>query len=77
LNFEVLTASLPLKNGSGFYFIEYTLQSPGEGRKHLYSAIGMLTNGWYNRLYTVTGQVLFDIPQCLCVWCFNLELNVR
>nr|AFK45639.1 unknown [Medicago truncatula] len=44
------------KSSKGFYFIEYTLQSPGEGRKHLYSAIGMLTNGWYNRLYTVTGQ---------------------
>ncbi|GAU51429.1 hypothetical protein TSUD_309300 [Trifolium subterraneum] len=44
------------KSSKGFYFIEYTLQSPGESRKHLYSAIGMLTNGWYNRLYTVTGQ---------------------
>ncbi|AAF20244.1 unknown protein; 20920-22411 [Arabidopsis thaliana] len=40
----------------GFYYIEYTLQNPGEARKHLYSAIGMATNGWYNRLYTVTGQ---------------------
>ncbi|RHN50956.1 putative photosystem II [Medicago truncatula] len=45
------------KSSKGFYFIEYTLQSPGEGRKHLYSAIGMLTDGWYNRLYTATGQV--------------------
>ncbi|KAI5402589.1 PsbP domain-containing protein 3 [Lathyrus oleraceus] len=44
------------KSSKGFYFIEYTLQNPGESRKHLYSAIGMLTNGWYNRLYTVTGQ---------------------
>jgi hypothetical protein len=25
----------------GFYYIEYTLQNPGEARKHLYSAIGM------------------------------------
>ncbi|XP_010428707.1 PREDICTED: psbP domain-containing protein 3, chloroplastic [Camelina sativa] len=40
----------------GFYYIEYTLQNPGEARKHLYAAIGMATNGWYNRLYTVTGQ---------------------
>jgi hypothetical protein len=47
---------LDCKSSKGFYFIEYTLQNPGESRKHLYSAIGMLTNGWYNRLYTVTGQ---------------------
>lgn len=44
-------------NGSGIYYIEYSLQNPGESRRHLYSAIGMATNGWYNRLYTVTGQV--------------------
>ncbi|XP_031270258.1 psbP domain-containing protein 3, chloroplastic isoform X2 [Pistacia vera] len=44
------------KASKGFYYIEYTLQNPGESRKHLYSAIGMATNGWYNRLYTVTGQ---------------------
>ncbi|CAA7042509.1 unnamed protein product [Microthlaspi erraticum] len=44
------------KASKGFYYIEYTLQNPGEARKHLYSAIGMATNGWYNRLYTVTGQ---------------------
>lgn len=42
---------------AGIYYIEYTLQNPGEGRNHLYSAIGMASNGWYNRLYTVTGQV--------------------
>ncbi|KAL2895274.1 PsbP domain-containing protein 3 chloroplastic [Bienertia sinuspersici] len=39
------------------YYIEYTLQQPGESRRHIYSAIGMANNGWYNRLYTVTGQV--------------------
>ncbi|KAJ4883926.1 hypothetical protein Rs2_34019 [Raphanus sativus] len=44
------------RSSKGFYYIEYTLQNPGEARKHLYSAIGMATNGWYNRLYTVTGQ---------------------
>ncbi|KAL5780920.1 hypothetical protein ACOSQ2_011657 [Xanthoceras sorbifolium] len=44
------------KTANGFYYIEYTLQNPGESRKHLYSAIGMASNGWYNRLYTVTGQ---------------------
>ncbi|KAJ4702340.1 Photosystem II reaction center PsbP family protein [Melia azedarach] len=44
------------KAANGFYYIEYTLQNPAETRKHLYSAIGMASNGWYNRLYTVTGQ---------------------
>ncbi|XP_004500830.1 psbP domain-containing protein 3, chloroplastic [Cicer arietinum] len=44
------------KSSKGFYYIEYTLQNPGESRKHLYSVIGMSTVGWYNRLYTVTGQ---------------------
>ncbi|KDO85234.1 hypothetical protein CISIN_1g024710mg [Citrus sinensis] len=44
------------KASKGFYYIEYTLQNPGESRKHLFSAIGMASNGWYNRLYTVTGQ---------------------
>ncbi|XP_021746693.1 psbP domain-containing protein 3, chloroplastic-like [Chenopodium quinoa] len=42
----------------GLYYIEYTLQNPGESRRHIYSAIGMANNGWYNRLYTVTGQFL-------------------
>ncbi|XP_015573936.1 psbP domain-containing protein 3, chloroplastic isoform X2 [Ricinus communis] len=44
------------KATKGIYYIEYTLQNPGEGRKHLFSALGMAFNGWYNRLYTVTGQ---------------------
>ncbi|CAL0326941.1 unnamed protein product [Lupinus luteus] len=44
------------KSSNGIYYIEYSLQNPGESRKHLYSAIGMASNGWYNRLYTVTGQ---------------------
>lgn len=44
------------KSSKGFYYIEYTLQKPGESRKHLFTAIGMAFNGWYNRLYTVTGQ---------------------
>ncbi|KAG8654475.1 psbP domain-containing protein 3, chloroplastic [Manihot esculenta] len=46
------------KSTNGLYYIEYTLQNPGESRKHLYSALGMAFNGWYNRLYTVTGQFL-------------------
>ncbi|KAK7310652.1 hypothetical protein RJT34_08279 [Clitoria ternatea] len=44
------------RSSNGIYYIEYTLQNPGESRKHLYSALGMASNGWYNRLYTVTGQ---------------------
>lgn len=46
------------KSASGFYYIEYTLQNPGESRRHIYSAIGMANNGWYNRLYTITGQFM-------------------
>lgn len=48
------------KSANGLYYVEYTLQNPGEKRRHLFSAIGMATNGWYNRLYTVTGQVVED-----------------
>lgn len=44
------------KASKGFYYIEYTLQNPGESQRHLLSALGMASNGWYNRLYTVTGQ---------------------
>ncbi|CAM8892754.1 unnamed protein product [Rhodiola kirilowii] len=44
------------KSSKGFYYIEYSLMNPGESTKHIYSAIGMASNGWYNRLYTVTGQ---------------------
>uniref|UniRef100_I1JSR3 PsbP C-terminal domain-containing protein n=1 Tax=Glycine max TaxID=3847 RepID=I1JSR3_SOYBN len=44
------------KSSDGIYYIEYSLQNPGESRRYLYSAIGMASNGWYNRLYTVTGQ---------------------
>nr|KYP64892.1 hypothetical protein KK1_019505 [Cajanus cajan] len=46
------------KSSKGIYYIEYSLQNPGESRRYLYSAIGMASNGWYNRLYTVTGQFL-------------------
>ncbi|KAM7260299.1 hypothetical protein ACFE04_016040 [Oxalis oulophora] len=44
------------RSSKGFYYIEYTLQNPGEARKHLFSVLGMASNGWTNRLYTVTGQ---------------------
>jgi hypothetical protein len=43
---------------NGMYYIEYTLQKPGDKRRHIVSAIGMAFNGWYNRLYTITGQVI-------------------
>ena len=50
---------------AGFYYIDYSLQNPGEGRKYLYSALGMASNGWYNRLYTVTGQVHIYVVEYL------------
>ncbi|KAM3758935.1 hypothetical protein ACB098_01G082700 [Castanea mollissima] len=46
------------RSSKGFYYIEYSLQNPGESRRHLFTAIGMASNGWYNRLYTVTGQFI-------------------
>ncbi|CAO2169638.1 unnamed protein product [Urochloa humidicola] len=48
------------KAANGLYYVEYTLQNPGERRRHILSAIGMASNGWYNRLYTVTGQYVDD-----------------
>ncbi|CAL5013458.1 unnamed protein product [Urochloa decumbens] len=48
------------KAANGLYYVEYTLQNPGEQRRHIVSAIGMAFNGWYNRLYTVTGQYIDD-----------------
>jgi hypothetical protein len=36
---------------AGLYYLEYTLQNPGERRRHIVSAIGMAFNGWYNRLH--------------------------
>ncbi|KAI8549243.1 hypothetical protein RHMOL_Rhmol06G0010900 [Rhododendron molle] len=44
------------KAANGLYYIDYTLQNPGETRRHLFTVLGMATTGWYNRLYTVTGQ---------------------
>lgn len=54
---SMVTKSTLIWDLPGLYYIEYTLQNPGESRRHIYSAIGMANNGWYNRLYTVTGQV--------------------
>ncbi|XP_020110542.1 psbP domain-containing protein 3, chloroplastic isoform X2 [Ananas comosus] len=48
------------KAANGLYYLEYTLQNPGEKRRHILSAVGMASNGWYNRLYTVTGQYMED-----------------
>eukprot|EP00249_Psilotum_nudum_P001498 c13986_g1_i2 orf=486-1283(-) len=42
---------------NGLYYVEYTLQKPGERKVILLSAVGIGFNGWYNRLYTVTGQL--------------------
>ncbi|KAL3845913.1 hypothetical protein ACJIZ3_003316 [Penstemon smallii] len=44
------------KASNGLYYIEYTLKSPGESRRHLFSVLGVADNGVYNRLYTLTGQ---------------------
>lgn len=44
-------------NGPGMYYLEYTLKNPGESERHLVSVLGIANNGWYNRLYTLTGQV--------------------
>ncbi|KAI5066860.1 hypothetical protein GOP47_0017388 [Adiantum capillus-veneris] len=48
------------KSNKGLYYIEYTVQKPGEKKRHLLSVVGMRFNGWYNRLYTVTGQFWED-----------------
>lgn len=61
------------KSSKGLYYIEYSLQKPGESCKHLFSALGMANNGWYNRLYTVTGQVQFPRPPLL--YTTSLTLN--
>ncbi|GER36660.1 photosystem II reaction center PsbP family protein [Striga asiatica] len=48
------------KAANGLYYIEYTLQKPGETLRHLFSVLGIADNGFYNRLYTLTGQFLDD-----------------
>nr|AKM76619.1 photosystem II reaction center PsbP family protein [Geranium incanum] len=49
---------LDCKSSKGMYYIQYTLQNPGESRRYLYEALGMASNGWVNRLFTVTGQFM-------------------
>nr|AKM76614.1 photosystem II reaction center PsbP family protein [Erodium foetidum] len=46
------------KSSKGMYYIQYTLENPGESRRYLYSALGMASNGWVNRLFTITGQFM-------------------
>ncbi|KAL7582614.1 psbP domain-containing protein 3, chloroplastic [Lactuca sativa] len=48
------------KATKGMYYIEYTLTNPGESARHLISVLGIANNGWYNRLYTLTGQYIDD-----------------
>ncbi|XP_071710242.1 psbP domain-containing protein 3, chloroplastic [Rutidosis leptorrhynchoides] len=48
------------KSTKGMYYIEYTLKNPGEIERHLVSVLGIANNGWYNRLYTLTGQYMDD-----------------
>ncbi|CAL9088654.1 unnamed protein product [Musa acuminata var. zebrina] len=48
------------KSTNGLYYVEYTLQNPGERCRHILTALGVASNGWYNRLYTVTGQYMED-----------------
>lgn len=52
---------------SGLYYIEYTLQNPGESLRHLFSVLGIANNGWYNRLYTLTGQVCIGNLFCYLI----------
>ncbi|CAA0838479.1 PsbP domain-containing protein 3- chloroplastic [Striga hermonthica] len=47
------------KAANGLYYIEYTLQKPGDSLRRLFSVLGIADNGFYNRLYTLTGQ-FFD-----------------
>uniref|UniRef100_A0A0C9RQK1 TSA: Wollemia nobilis Ref_Wollemi_Transcript_23574_1089 transcribed RNA sequence n=1 Tax=Wollemia nobilis TaxID=56998 RepID=A0A0C9RQK1_9CONI len=49
---------LNAKSKNGMYYVEYSLQKPGQSKIRLFSAVGMAFNGWYNRLYTATGQYL-------------------
>lgn len=48
------------KSKNGMYYIEYSLQNPGENVRHIYSVLGMQSSGYYNKLYTVTGQFMED-----------------
>lgn len=49
---------LNAKSKNGMYYVEYSLQKPGQRKIHLFSTVGITFSGWYNKLYTVTGQYL-------------------
>ncbi|KAI3459923.1 hypothetical protein Pfo_016586 [Paulownia fortunei] len=57
LTMLTFSASINIFYVLGLYYIEYTLKNPGESRRHLFSVLGIANNGFYNRLYTLTGQV--------------------
>ncbi|KAH0709438.1 hypothetical protein KY284_010865 [Solanum tuberosum] len=44
------------KASKGLYYIEYTVQNPGESLRHLFLVLEIADNRIYNRLYTLTGQ---------------------
>ncbi|CAK9854871.1 unnamed protein product [Sphagnum jensenii] len=44
------------RSREGMYYVEYTIERPGERKRHLLSVVGIGSNGWVNRLYTVSGQ---------------------
>ncbi|EPS73549.1 hypothetical protein M569_01209, partial [Genlisea aurea] len=53
------------KAANGLYYIEYTLKNPGESRRNLLTVMGISksTDGFYNRLYTLTGQFVEEEEQ--------------
>ncbi|CAH9086718.1 unnamed protein product [Cuscuta epithymum] len=54
------------KSANGLYYIDYTLQNPGESMRHLSTVLGIANNGLYNRLYTITGQCVDDESEKYC-----------
>lgn len=48
------------KSARNMYFVEYTVQKPGEQKVHLLSAVAIHFNGIYNQLYTLTAQYVED-----------------
>eukprot|EP00850_Spirogloea_muscicola_P000616 SM000002S05696 [mRNA] locus=s2:1589921:1592301:- [translate_table: standard] len=41
---------------NGHYYVEYTLETLEKSKQHLMAVVGINSNGWVNRLLTVTGQ---------------------
>ncbi|XP_008671805.1 psbP domain-containing protein 3, chloroplastic [Zea mays] len=61
---------------NSLYYLEYTLQNPGERRRHIVSAIGMAFNGWYNRLHC-DGPATFEYNGRTFPYAFGDVLNGR